>query len=195
MLDPAVGQALIKVARRSLERFVRQREHYRPDLEELPTAVSQPGCTFVTLTNQGHLRGCIGGTEARWPLAEDVARHAAAAASRDPRFTAVTPDELASIRLEVTVLTPPQPLPFANYADLLAKLSSKDGVILAWEGHRAVLLPQVWRRLPDPAQFLAVLAQKANIPTQELRRSPPTIDVQTFRVQHFAEPGYREPGG
>ena len=194
MLDPGIGQALINVARRSLEQFVRQRERYRPDLGELPTAVSNPGCSFVTLTNLGKLRGCIGGTEARWPLAEDVARHAAAAASRDPRFTAVTPDELTNIRLEVTVLTPPQPLPFADYADLLAQLRPVDGVILTWGTKRAVLLPQVWRRLPEPAQFLDVLAQKANIPAPELRRAPPTISVQTFRVQHFAEPGYREPG-
>ncbi|MCP4423789.1 MAG: AMMECR1 domain-containing protein, partial [Chloroflexi bacterium] len=109
MLDSAAGQTLVQLARRSLARFVLDRGRYQPDLAALPTAVSHLGCSFVTLTNNGQLRGCIGGTEPRWSLAEDVARHAAAAA-HDPRFTAVQPSELAHIRLEVTILTPPQTL-------------------------------------------------------------------------------------
>ena len=188
------GRALVQIARRGLERFVRERVVYQPDWTELPTAVSHPGCSFVTLTNNGRLRGCIGGTEPRWSLAEDVSRHAAAAA-RDPRLPPVNPIELSDIRLEVTVLTPPQTLPFASYNELLDRLRpGEDGVILLWRARRSVLLPQVWARIPDPTQFLAVLARKAGIPVEELVTDPPTVRVLIFQVQHFAEPGYQEPG-
>lgn len=194
-LAPEIGQALVAVARCSLEMYVRDRVVYYPDLDCLPPVVAQPGCSFVTLTDHGRLRGCIGNTQSRWSLAEDVARHARAAA-RDPRFAPVEPAELGGIRLEVTVLTPAQPLAFANYEELLQKLQPEvDGVILTWRERRAVLLPQVWRRIPQPKQFLAVLARKAGIPECELTAVPPTVGMFTFQVQHFAEPGYREPGG
>ena len=193
-LTPEIGQALVAVARRGLEVFVRDHVVYYPDLDSLPTAVSQPGCSFVTLTSNGRLRGCIGNTQPRWPLAEDVARHAGAAA-RDPRFDPVKPVELGDIRLEVTILTPAQPLTFASYEELLQKLRPEiDGVILTWRERRAILLPQVWHRIPKPEQFLAVLARKAGIPERELTAVPPTVGVLIFQVQHFAESGYREPG-
>lgn len=193
-LAPEIGQALVAVARHGLDLYVRDHIVYFPDLAGLPTAVSQPGCSFVTLTCNGRLRGCIGATEPRRPLAEDVAGHAAAAA-RDPRFSPVKPAELADIRLEVTILTPAQPLIYADYMDLLQKLRPEiDGVIVIWQERRGVLLPQVWRRIPKPEQFLAILARKAGIPEQVLTAVPPTIGVLTFQVQHFAEPGYQEPG-
>jgi AmmeMemoRadiSam system protein A len=193
-LSLEIGQMLVAVARRSLDLHVRDRVVYYPDPAELPTAVSQPGCSFVTLTSNGRLRGCIGATEPRWPLSEDVARHARAA-SRDPRFAPVQPDELHDIRLEVTVLTLAQPLLYTYYEDLQQKLRpTLDGVILTWQGQRAVLLPQVWNRIPKPVQFLSVLARKAGIPEVELTAVPPTVGVLIFQVQHFSEPGYKEPG-
>ncbi|MCB9420390.1 MAG: AmmeMemoRadiSam system protein A [Ardenticatenaceae bacterium] len=193
-LTPEIGQELVAVARHGLEVYVRDGKYYYPDLDRLPTAVNELGCSFVTLTSNGRLRGCIGNTQNRWPLAEDVARHAGAA-SRDPRFAPVKPAELSDIRLEVTILTPARPLTFTDYEDLLQKLRpGTDGVILSWRERRAVLLPQVWDRIPKPEQFLAVLARKAGIPERELTAVPPTVGVLTFQVQHFAEPGYQEPG-
>ena len=193
-MDSATKQILLAVGRRGLERFVREHDMYRPDLRKLPLAVSQPRCSFVTLTDDGRLRGCIGSTEAQRPLAEDVAYHAAAAA-RDPRFAPVKPTELGDIRLAVTILSPPQPLPYADYDDLLARLRPEiDGLILAWEGRRGVLLPQVWRRILEPARFVTILARKAGIPEAELRRTPTTITALTFQAEHFEEAGYQEPG-
>jgi AmmeMemoRadiSam system protein A len=189
-----MGQALVAVARRGLELYVREGVVYYPDLGALPTAVSQPGCSFVTLTRNGRLRGCIGTTEPRSPLADDVACQVRAAA-HDPRFAPVKLDELADIRLEVTVLTPALPLVYSNYEELLQKLRPEiDGVVLNWQERRGVLLPQVWRRIPRPDHFLAILARKAGIPERELTAVPPAVNVLTFQVQHFAEPGYLEPG-
>ncbi len=189
------GQLLVQMARQSLERGVRQRRLFLPDMAVLPTAVQQPGASFVTLTNQGQLRGCIGNTTPRWPLAEDVVRNAVSA-SRDSRFKPVGVDELGDVRLEVTVLSPPRLLPYASYTALLRQLAEQqDGVILSLDGRRGVLLPQVWQRIPDPDQFLDIIARKAGIPFPALRQSPPVVEAQTFQAQCFMEEGYLEPGG
>jgi len=189
------GQLLVQVARQSLERGVRQRRLFVPDITLFPTAVQQPGASFVTLTNQGQLRGCIGNTTPRWPLAEDVARNAVSA-SRDFRFEPVAVDELGDVRLEVTALSPPRLLPYASYTALLNQLAQRrEGVILSLDGRRGVLLPQVWQRIPDPAQFLDIIAHKAGIPVDALRQSPPVVEALTFQAQCFMEAGYLEPGG
>jgi AmmeMemoRadiSam system protein A len=194
ILDDESGQSIVRLARRSLERFIRDNEHYSPDLSQVPAELQELRASFVTLTNRGRLRGCIGHTLARNPLAEDVAQNAAAAA-QDFRFTSVEERELDEIRLEVTVLTPFQTVSYKDFDDLLGKLRIDiDGVMLSLGHKRALLLPQVWKRLPDPTQFLEAIAQKAGIPDQELKATPTTVQVQVFQAQHFAESGYLEPG-
>ena len=186
---------LVQIARQSLELYVRQQTQYHPDLAALPARVGEPGASFVTLTNRGRLRGCIGSTEAHAALAEDVARNAVAAATRDPRFMPVRAAELPHIRLEVTILTPPCAFSYTDYPDLIARLRPNlDGVMLVWGRRRGLLLPQVWQRIPTPAEFLEAICYKAGIPEAELQRQPTTITVYTFQVQHFPESGYREPG-
>jgi len=194
ILDPISGQAAVIVARRSLELFVREEEYFQPDLTSLPQILQKLGMSFVTLTNRGLLRGCIGHTEPSYPLAIDIARNVAAA-SRDFRFTPVSVDELADIRLEVTVLTPFQEVSYTDFDDLSGKLRPGiDGVMLSFERKRALLLPQVWHRLPDTTQFLEAIARKAGINNRELWAQPPSVKVEVFQAQHFAEDGYLEPG-
>lgn len=189
------GRFLVRIARESLEKGVRQRRLLLPETADLPSIIQQPGASFVTLTNHGRLRGCIGNTTPRFPLAEDVARNAVSAA-RDSRFQPVGGKELEDVRLEVTVLSPPRILSYANYTALLDLLvERRDGVILSLDGRRGVLLPQVWHRISDPAQFLDIIARKAGIPAEMLRQLPPVIEVMTFRVQCFEEAGYQEPEG
>ena len=192
-LDSVAKDLLLTIARESLERFVRHGEQYRPQLAGLPEALQQAGSSFVTLTYNGKLRGCIGHTEAQYPLAEDVAQNAAAA-SRDLRFSPVTAKELFEIRLEVTILNTFNQLNFANYSELTGKLRpGKDGVMIVAGVKRALLLPQVWHRIPDTNQFLGILAKKAGIPRANLKASPPLLDVYTFKAHHYAEAGYQEP--
>lgn len=192
-LDSVEQDILLGIARESLERFVRQGEHYQPPLTELPGVLQQAGSTFVTLTTGARLRGCIGHTEAQYPLAEDVARNAAAAA-RDFRFTPVSVEELENIRLEVTILNNFQRLSFADYGELINQLRpGLDGVMIIEGKKRALLLPQVWHRIPDKDQFLAVTAHKADIPRSHLTAAPPMVSVITFQAQHYAEKGYQEP--
>ena len=192
-LDSVAKDLLLTIARESLERFVRHGEKYRPQLTGLPEALQQAGSSFVTLTLNGNLRGCIGHTEAQYPIAEDVAQNAAAA-SRDLRFSPVTVDELIEIRLEITLLNAFNRLSFANYSELTSKIMpGKDGVMIVAGAKRALLLPQVWHRIPDTNQFLGILANKAGIPRAILKASPPLLEVYTFKAHHYAEAGYQEP--
>jgi AmmeMemoRadiSam system protein A len=189
-------ELLLRLARRYLEAYVCRGEAPALRLSGLPDRLQQAGASFVTLTREGELRGCIGSTKPKRPLAEDVAANVIAAACRDPRFSPVSADELADVRLQITVLTRPRPLPYADYEQLLQNLRpAVDGVILHYQERRGLLLPQVWRRIPEPARFLKAICYKAGIPPEQLQRVPPTVTVHVFQAQHFAEPGYREPGG
>ena len=125
----------------------------------------QAGATFVTLMKEGQLRGCIGSLEPARPLGEDVAHNAFAAAFRDPRFPAMTPAEWPQCRAEVSLLSAPKPLRFADEADLLAQIrAGDDGLILEADGKRSTFLPQVWEDLPEKRLFLAQLLKKAGLP-------------------------------
>lgn len=185
-----MGRKLLSLARRGLVVFVRRGEVYRPDWSTLPEPLQASTSSFVTLTNQGLLRGCIGSTRAELPLAVDVIRNAAAAA-RDPRFAPVVAAELSDIRLEVSVLQPARPLAYRDESDLLQQLRPGiDGVIISWDDRRALLLPQVWLRLSEPGQFMEALLRKAKIPGKILRSEPPELEVLTFEAHSFEEDGY-----
>lgn len=124
-----------------------------------------PGASFVTLTLEGDLRGCIGSLKAHRPLIEDVRGNAVAAAFRDPRFPSLEKREFTRVRIEVSELTPPEPLAFESEAHALALLRPHvDGLILEFGGQRSTFLPQVWESLPSPGQFLAQLKRKAGLP-------------------------------
>lgn len=156
-----LGQTLLQLARRSISEALGEAAPATPDLP----ALHENAATFVTLTQAGELRGCIGSLEAHRPLIDDVRANARAAAFRDPRFPPLTRDELARTRVEVSLLTPAEPLFVADEADALARLRPHvDGLILAAGGRRATFLPQVWEQLPEPAVFLARLKQKAGLP-------------------------------
>ena len=146
-----------------------------PEISAHP-ALAQAGATFVTLTQNGELRGCIGSLEAHRPLYQDVSANAVAAASRDPRFPPLTVGELSSIRVEVSLLTPARSMHFASEADAIAQLRPHiDGVVLEYGRHRGTFLPQVWESLPEASQFMAQLKRKAGLPpnfwSNELRLS------------------------
>ncbi|WP_369602882.1 AmmeMemoRadiSam system protein A [Hahella sp. SMD15-11] len=150
---------------------------------ELPEdgRLHEPGASFVTLTRSGNLRGCIGSLQAWRPLWEDVWENARAAAFRDPRFPPLSAAEWRDVDVEVSVLTPPRPLPVSGEAELRQRLQpGKDGVILSWRGHRATFLPDVWAQLPDPAEFLAHLKRKAGLPEDFWA---PDMQVQIYGTQ------------
>jgi AmmeMemoRadiSam system protein A len=141
------------------------------------------GC-FVTLTKSGVLRGCIGYIEGIKPLFEAIIDNAKNAAMSDPRFPEVTPEELPGIRIEVSVLTPPEPLEYKDPQDLLNKLvPNQDGIILQSGYHQSTFLPQVWEQLPDKIDFLEHLSMKGGMPKDGWK----TASVKRYRAIHFQE--------
>ena len=185
------GQWLLRLAREALEAGVHGRD-LPPLPRDLPPRLLEKGAAFVTLRTKdtGRLRGCIGSIIATRPLAVDVRAHAIDAALHDPRFPPVTPPELPNIALEVSCLTPLQPLPYTSPEDLLARLRpGTDGVLLRDGWRQATFLPQVWHSLPNPAEFLTHLCLKMGAEPTCWQRP---IEVFTYQVQAFQEPDYWE---
>jgi len=157
-----------------------------PEAEPDHPALQQPGATFVTLTQHGQLRGCIGSLEAWRPLDQDVRSNAKAAAFRDPRFAPLAEDELARTRVEVSLLAPAVPMSFASEDDAVAQMRPGiDGMILEYGMHRGTFLPQVWESLPDPRMFMAHLKQKAGLASTFWA---PDIKLSRYEVQKWKEP-------
>lgn len=159
--DDALGEALLTLARDAINARFDGESRAVAKLSEL----AEPGASFVTLTQEGELRGCIGSLEAHRPLRLDVQENAVAAAFRDPRFPPLRREELARTRVEVSLLTAPEPLVAASEAEALAELRpGEDGVIFQVGPRRATFLPQVWESLPNGPAFLARLREKAGLP-------------------------------
>lgn len=167
-------QALRSIARRSIQEGLGTRRHWHPAAEELPDALRRKGASFITLQERGELRGCIGSIEAVIPLADDVADNAFRAAFQDPRFPPVAPAEFSELEISVSVLTPSKRLEVSSHGDLLARLvPGKDGLILECKDGRATYLPDVWKSLPEPHDFVLSLKRKAGLPG-----SYPTESIQ-----------------
>ncbi len=179
---PEHGRVLLRLARESIGAALRVNpEPHAP--ADLWLRVAR--ATFVTLKKADELRGCIGSLEASRPLAEDVVANARAAAFRDPRFASLAAGEFETVDIEVSLLTAPKRLLFKDEEDLMRLLRpGKDGVILEREGRRATFLPQVWESLPDPAQFLAQLRQKAGF--------APDVRLASCKVSRYGALKWRE---
>jgi len=157
--------ALLAVARASIENGFRFGKALAVDPRDFPPALGEPGASFVTLRIDGSLRGCVGSVEPCRPLVVDVAQNAFAAANRDPRFPPLRPDEAAAVELHVSILGPTEPIRFRSERELLAAVEpGVHGLWIAAGPRRATFLPQVWQQLPEPAEFLARLLEKAGIP-------------------------------
>ena len=155
-----IGPLLLGRARAAIARELGYPTDPIPDTPVL----SEPGASFVTVTRAGALRGCIGSLQARRSLREDVDSNAIAAAFRDPRFPPLSRDEFADLRIEVSLLSDPQPMSFRDEADALAQLRPGiDGVILSSGYRQATFLPQVWESLPEPRDFITQLKRKAGL--------------------------------
>jgi AmmeMemoRadiSam system protein A len=124
----------------------------------------EPGASFVTLTLEGKLRGCIGSLQASRPLLVDVKANAQAAAFQDPRFRPLAAEELNRTRIEVSLLSALAPVEFGCEDEAIAALRPhQDGVVLAWRDKKATFLPQVWETIPQPGEFLTELKRKAGL--------------------------------
>jgi AmmeMemoRadiSam system protein B/AmmeMemoRadiSam system protein A len=132
-----------------------------PAYETDDPALTRRSGAFVTLKQHGELRGCIGHTWADLPLYQAVQQTAVSAATEDPRFAPLTPDELSEITVEISVLSP-----FRRLTDTEDVEVGTHGLMIFKDGHQGLLLPQVpveqgW----DRAEYLDNLCLKAGMPT------------------------------
>ncbi|RME42836.1 MAG: AmmeMemoRadiSam system protein A [Chloroflexi bacterium] len=187
-LTPEEEKQLLQVARQALETAVRTGvadETWVPPIE-VSERLMADGASFVTLHIDGALRGCVGSAVAHRPLVLDVAHNAMRAALFDPRFEPVQPDELPHIEIEISILTPLKLLEYRDAEDLLAQLRPHvDGVMIIGGFHRALLLPQTWELIPEPAEFMAALCRKAGLPPDAYLEGD--LDVYTFQVHTICE--------
>jgi AmmeMemoRadiSam system protein B/AmmeMemoRadiSam system protein A len=158
--DDEKGSTLLKLARSEIA----SKLGHEVESAALPDWLEVPGASFVTLTRQGELRGCIGTLEAHRPLGLDVRENALAAAFRDPRFMPLSREEYDDIRVEVSLLSPTEAIAVASEEHALATLRPGiDGVVFEYGHYRSTFLPQVWEQLPEPTEFLAHLKRKAGL--------------------------------
>ncbi|MGC8667662.1 MAG: AmmeMemoRadiSam system protein A [Chthonomonadales bacterium] len=182
---------LLQLARRTLEQYLRygRLPHVRP--EELSPGLLVPARCFVTLRENGELRGCVGSMVASEPLYVAVMQSAIAAAIRDTRFYPVDASELPDIVIEISVLSPPRRLHFNGIDELKSLLvPGVHGVVLRNGPLSAVYLPEVWEVFADKADpkeaFLTSLSHKAGDPTGRLwTRRDTTVEV--FEAVSFSE--------
>jgi hypothetical protein len=184
------GKLLVKLARRTIEDYVRTGK--KPPVPKVGAKLRERRGVFVTLTKHGELRGCIGHPLPTLPLIEAVVDSAVSSAVHDPRFLPVTPDELPDIRIEVSVLTPPELIKVENPRDYPKHVEvGKHGLIVECAGCAGLLLPQVpiewgW----DAEEFLSQTCIKAGLmPDYWLRKD---ARISRFSAQIFAE---ESPGG
>jgi len=171
-------QALLQLARQALRDYLETGVVLEPaDPSGLPDTV---GGLFVTLRQQGQLRGCIGVLGTGEPPERDVVRCSISAATEDPRFPAVTLADLPQLKLEISILSTLHPV--AAPQEILV---GRDGLQIEKEGRRGLLLPQVpveqgW----DRVQFLQELCQKAGLPRDAWKTS---AILHRFTAQVFHE--------
>ena len=184
-LTPEDRKALVALARSAIAAELQPAAAIeRPQV--LSEALREKRGCFVTLHKKGQLRGCIGTIEPVRSLVENVEENACNAAFRDPRFPALTADELPLVDLEVSVLTVPEILAYKDPVELKQKLKpGSHGVIVSRGWHSATFLPQVWDQLPDPETFLAHLCRKAGMDPDCWQAKD--VIVKVYRAEYFSE--------
>ena len=186
MFERTARDALLEAARHSLEQSVLLRTGAPFPAAPYPPEITVLRSCFVTLMIGDRLRGCCGRLEAERPLIEDVWHNAYAAGFNDPRFEPLSPQELPDLDIEISVLTPLEPLDVHSTNELLAALTpGQHGLVLTSGGERVTFIPHVWESLPDATSFVRELRRKAGWPDAGWE---PDLEVWRFEAESIAAP-------
>ncbi|WP_308389132.1 AmmeMemoRadiSam system protein A [Acidithiobacillus sp. AMEEHan] len=181
-LPENAGPVLLGLARTAISEALGQAGAPAPAASWL----RDPAASFVTLNQQGVLRGCIGSLIAHRSLGEDIRANALAAAFHDPRFPPLSAAEWHGVQVEVSVLSPLERLTAGSEVDLIAQIQpGKHGLLLRYGAYQGTFLPQVWEELPEPRQFLRQLKRKAGLAPDFWS---PDLEVYRYHVQKWREP-------
>ena len=183
-LTKADKQTLLKIARTTIEHVVR--EEKPPEFKVDSPVLKEHRGAFVTIHKKGSLRGCIGYIQAFKPLYLTVVEMAESAALRDPRFLPVTPDEIADLDIEISVLTPIREIQDINEIEV-----GKHGIIIERYNQSGLLLPQVATEYGwDRESFLDHTCLKAGLPKRCWKEQGTVIKV--FAADVFGETSMKE---
>ncbi len=156
------GTKLMQIAETALSLAVKDGRRFEPSRRDFDDILFNKGAAFVTLTENGNLRGCIGTLLPKEAVALDIAANTYAAAVEDSRFDPVTADELPNLKISISLLTGYEPVTYASEEDLLNQLQpGVDGLVIRDGDRQALFLPSVWAQLPDKQEFLNNLKLKA----------------------------------
>ena len=177
-LSEADRQSLLELARRAIVEAVSSQ---RPAgcIPHSGVFAEKRG-VFVTLHARGRLRGCIGVIEAFEPLGESITRCAASAAFEDPRFSPVNQEEVRELQIELSLLSPPEPILPQNIE------IGKHGLLISQAAKRGLLLPQVavLHKL-GREQFLEETCRKAGLAAHAWQE--PETQILGFTCEVFSE--------
>lgn len=178
---------LSKLARKAITHYLETGRYLKISPNEISSKnLLRKQGTFVTLTINGALRGCIGRLEPVKPLYQDVIENAVSAAFFDPRFYPLQKEELDKIIIEISLLSSPQKLNYKIPEKLLKVLTKeKPGVLIKKNGQKATFLPQVWEELKTPEEFLSSLCLKAGLSPFTWREND--LEVFTYTAEVFHE--------
>ncbi len=176
-------QTLLTLARETLETWIKEQK-VPEDIEsryDITNLLKEEMGVFVTLNKKSRLRGCIGYVTGQDSLYRSVMANAVNASTRDPRFRAVTPDELKEIHIEISVMTP-----LTEVKDIEEIEVGKHGLVMSKGFRRGLLLPQVpvewkWNR----TEFLENTCRKAGLPTGCWKDED--VKIEKFSAQVFGE--------
>ncbi|AXX89144.1 AmmeMemoRadiSam system protein A [Arcobacter suis] len=179
------NQVLLEIAKNSIEK--KFDETVKIDKTKLLTdfpELSKNGATFVTLTLNNQLRGCIGSLQAYRPLLDDLVSNANAAAFEDPRFYELTLDEFKKVKIEISILSTPIEVIYTNIEDLKSKIKPNiHGVILQKDGRRSTFLPQVWEQLSTFEEFFSHLCHKGSFEVNCLEFHPHVFTYEVKKIK------------
>jgi len=179
---------LLDLARRTLHAHLTEESPPEVEKASLGSRLTVEAACFVTLTEDGSLRGCIlDSFVPHEPIYRNVMRNVILAATGDPRFAAVDSAELDQLTIEVSVLGRPYPISVDDPDELVEALRpGVDGVILTTAHGSSTYLPQVWEQIPDPEEFLSELCRKHGAPG-DCWRTDELLRVEVYQVNHFSE--------
>ena len=178
---------LLKISRKTIELYLEERKKLKISKEDYSNKEfwEEKG-TFVTITENGDLRGCIGTIYPVRPLILDIVDNSINAAFRDPRFYPLEKEELSLINIEISILSVPEKIHFKNEKELFNIVKPNiHGVIIRKGFYQATFLPQVWEELPKPEDFFSQLCLKAGLNKNCYK--DPTLDVEIYTVEAFSE--------
>ena len=175
LLDKEMSTKLLKIARNAIDACLTETAAAPVEVDDL--ALNQKVGCFVTIHRDGQLRGCIGNFVSDKPLYLEVTQMAVAAATTDPRFYAMSIDDIGNYSLDISILSPLQKID-----DIMQVEVGTHGIYLEKDSSRGVLLPQVateqgWNR----QNFIEQTCVKAGLPTDAWRS--PRTSIYTFTAQ------------